>query len=78
MRVSLTKPSSEEIAQTVLRHARMLIEQKGEYIGVREMRKHFAWYTTGMKHASDLRNLVNKVERYEDFEKLCERLTEKK
>lgn len=72
------KPSAEEIAQTVLRHARMLIEQKGEYIGVREMRKHFAWYTTGMKHASDLRNLVNKVERYEDFEKLCERLTEKK
>ncbi len=40
-------PSKEEVAAMILRHAKMLIECKGEYIGSREMRKHAAWYTKG-------------------------------
>jgi nifR3 family TIM-barrel protein len=71
----MTPPSMQEIHDMILRHARMLIEAKGEYTGIREMRKHFAWYTAGMKHASGLRNEVNHVESYAQLEELCEKLT---
>jgi nifR3 family TIM-barrel protein len=71
----MTPPSMQEIHDMILRHARMLIEAKGEYTGIREMRKHFAWYTAGMKHASGLRNEVNHVESYAELEELCEKLT---
>ncbi len=68
-------PNTFEIKEMILRHAKMLIESKGEYTGMREMRKHFAWYTAGMKHASGLRNEVNKVENYKELEQLCQGLT---
>lgn len=72
----MTQPTADEIKSMILRHARMLIDAKGEYTGIREMRKHFAWYTTGMRHASGLRNEVNHVEHFEELEKLCQLLTE--
>ena len=72
----MTKPTTDEIKSMILKHARMLIDAKGEYTGIREMRKHFAWYTTGMRHASGLRNEVNHVEHFEELEKLCQLLTE--
>lgn len=65
-------PNAFEIKEMILRHAKMLIEAKGEYTGIREMRKHFAWYTAGMKYASGLRNEVNKVESYKELEQLCQ------
>lgn len=68
-------PSAFEIKEMILRHAKMLIKSKGEYTGIREMRKHFAWYTAGMRHASVLRNEVNKVEHYKELEQLCQGLT---
>ncbi len=68
-------PNAFEIKEMILRHAKMLIEAKGEYTGIREMRKHFAWYTAGMKYASGLRNEVNKVESYKELEQLCQGLT---
>lgn len=68
-------PNAFEIKEMILRHAKMLIEAKGEYTGIREMRKHFAWYTAGMKYASGLRNEVNKVENYKELEQLCQGLT---
>ncbi len=70
-------PDITEIRDMILRHAKMLVEVKGEYTGIREMRKHFAWYTAGMKHASGLRNEVNHVEHMEQLEALCEALTER-
>ena len=72
----ITQPTTEEIKAMILKHARMLIDAKGEYTGIREMRKHFAWYTSGMRHASGLRNEVNHVEHFEELEKLCQLLTE--
>lgn len=72
----MTQPTTDEIKSMILKHARMLIDAKGEYTGIREMRKHFAWYTTGMRHASGLRNEVNHVEHFEELEKLCQLLTE--
>ena len=64
------KPSREEMVQMVLRHARMQIEFKGAYTGIREIRKHAAWYTGGYKHAAGLRRAMNEVESYEELEEL--------
>lgn len=64
------KPSSDEVKKMILRHARMLIDYKGEYIGAREMRKHAAWYTFGYKGASKLRGKLNECETYEQLEEM--------
>ena len=69
-----TKPSANEVCDMIMRHAVMLIEAKGEYTGIREMRKHFAWYTAGMKHAAVLRNEVNHVEHIEQLEELVNKM----
>ena len=63
-------PSREEVREMILRHGRMLIEYKGEYVGMREMRGHMAWYTAGMPHSASLRREINQIETYEDMEKL--------
>ena len=66
----MQRPDYTEIKSMILRHAKMLIECKGEYTGIREMRKHAAWYTIGMPHSSTFRNLVNQVETYEALEEM--------
>lgn len=66
----IDKPDNEEIRNMILRHTKMLIDFKGEYTGIREMRKHIAWYTAGMPHSSLLRNRVNQLESYEELESL--------
>ena len=68
----LPKPSAKEMVDMVLRHAKMQIAFKGEFTGMREMRKHAAWYTGGYKPASRLRSLLNEVETYEQLEELLE------
>ena len=62
------RPSKEEIRDMILRHAKLQLEYKGEYLGIREMRKHVAWYTTGMPNSAKLRNEINAVETYEQLE----------
>ena len=56
------RPTSDEIKEMLLRHINMMIEEKGEYIGVREMRKHVAWYTEGLYNSARLRRLVCEAE----------------
>ena len=68
----LPKPSAKEMVEMVLRHAKMQIAFKGEFTGMREMRKHAAWYTGGYKHASRLRSLLNEVETYDHLQELLE------
>lgn len=58
----LPEPTAEERVEKALRHARMLIAYKGEYIGVREMRKHIAWYMKGLPGAAELRGRLNTAE----------------
>ena len=65
-----TRPTRQEIKQTMLRHARLQIEFKGDYLGIREMRKHVAWYTKGMEGSAKLRDDINRVESYEELEDL--------
>jgi nifR3 family TIM-barrel protein len=68
------KPSFDEVCDMILRHATMLIEAKGEYIGIREMRKHFGWYTGGIKNSAAYRNAVNQTESYDELEHLVEQM----
>lgn len=56
----------------LLRHAAMQLEFKGEYTGIREIRKHAAWYTAGYKNSSKLRGRINEVENYEQLKALFE------
>ncbi len=66
----LPKPEFEEVAEMMLRHARMMLEFKGEYTGIREIRKHGAWYTAGYKNSAKLRVMINEVETYDELEVL--------
>lgn len=64
------RPSLAEIIGVVLRHAKMMVEYKGEFIGIHEMRKHVAWYTTGYSNSAKLREEVNHVETFAELEGL--------
>ncbi|RKI38053.1 tRNA dihydrouridine synthase DusB [bacterium D16-51] len=66
------KPEQEEVFQMILRHARMQIAFKGEYLGIREMRKHVAWYTAGYKNSASIRRRVNEVENLRQLEELLQ------
>lgn len=59
-----------ECKEIMLRHARMQMQYKGEYTGVREMRKHISWYTAGMPRSARLREQVNAVENFAALEEL--------
>lgn len=63
-------PTWEEQKAMILRHCRLQYECKGEYTGVREMRKHVSWYSAGMPHSAKLRQQVNAVETFAQLEEL--------
>jgi tRNA-dihydrouridine synthase len=54
----------------------MCIEEKGEYTGIREMRKHIGWYTQGMKGSAGLRRSINEAESADAMTRLIEGLKE--
>lgn len=66
----LGRPSFAEVTELLLRHARMLLSVKGEYTGIREIRKHAAWYTSGYQHGARLREKINHVESYGQLQEL--------
>lgn len=57
----------EEIRRTILEHAKLMTEYKGEYIAVREMRKHVSWYTAGMPDSARFRGKINEMETVEEL-----------
>lgn len=66
----LAPPAIGEIRDMVIRHGKLQMETKGEMIGMREMRKHVSWYTSGLPHSAALRNQINQVETMEELEQL--------
>lgn len=64
----LERPSAEEIVAMISRHKDLMVEEKGDYVALREMRKHVSWYTKGMKHSNVLRNEINTLEDMESFD----------
>ena len=63
----LPPPTLTERAQVILRHLDLLVGYKGEYIGIREMRKHAAWYTRGLKGSAELRERFNRAASKAEF-----------
>lgn len=63
----LPLPSIDEKIQMALKHLQMLIDYKGEYIGIREMRKHLGWYTKGLPNSCETRILINKSENKDEI-----------
>lgn len=61
------RPELDEIRDMMLRHIDLMIKEKGEYIGVREMRKHVAWYTEGIYNSARLRKQVCEIEHEEEL-----------
>ena len=72
----LAKPDFPEVAEMMLRHARMMLEFKGEYTGIREIRKHGTWYTAGYPNSAKLRVMINEVETYNELEALLYKVCE--
>ena len=70
----LPPPTPEERRDFLIRQSNCMLQLKGEYIGVREMRKHFAWYTQGLPGSAALRRDVNMAEDAESLMKLIERI----
>ncbi len=57
-------PDRQKKKRMVLEHADLQLRTKGEYTGVREMRKHLAWYTAGMPHSARFRQTINSMETF--------------
>ncbi len=72
--IILPRPDRTEMKNVILKHAHMQLECKGEYTGIREMRKHISWYTKGMPNSARLRNEINSIEKFSELEALVERL----
>lgn len=68
----LPPPSAQAVKDMILRHGRLQVEYRGEYIGMREMRKHVAWYTAGYPNSASLRNDINLVECFDELLELIE------
>lgn len=70
----LERPSAEQVKEMILRHSRLQLACKGEYIGIREMRKHVSWYTTGYPHSAKIRLRINEAETMKDLEEVLSEL----
>ena len=72
--VTPPRPDKEAIRNMILRHSKLQIQYRGEFAGMREMRKHVAWYTKGLTGAADLRRRVNETETLDELMMLLEEL----
>lgn len=63
----LPLPTPAQRAAVLLRHLDLLISHKGDYIGIREMRKHAAWYTRGLPGSAELRERFNRAGTRDEF-----------
>ena len=63
----LPPPTLIERARVILRHLDLLVGYKGEYVGIREMRKHAAWYTRGLAGSAELRERFNSAASKDEF-----------
>lgn len=71
------KPSLLEVIEMIKRHTELMIEYKGEFTAIREMRKHVAWYTVGYPGSARLRDAINQVSTRADMMELLERYADR-
>ncbi|SHJ89406.1 tRNA dihydrouridine synthase DusB [Paramaledivibacter caminithermalis] len=70
----LPPPTTKEKVEICRRHLYMLVENKGEYIAIREMRKHCAWYLKGVRNAASIRNQINNAKTIDMVEEQLEKV----
>ncbi len=58
----LPMPTKEEKIDVAIKHINLAVKEDGEYVAVREMRKHIGWYLKGMKHSAKFRDEINRME----------------
>ena len=68
-----SEPTFDQKIEIILKHTKMLIDYKGSYIGIREIRSHLTSYIKGIHGASDIRRELTTVESYDDIQTLLER-----
>jgi len=65
----LNRPDTEMIIEMMMRHKNTMVEDKGAFVALREMRKHVAWYTKGLKHGTRLRQVMNQIVDIHEFDR---------
>ncbi|MDO4805105.1 MAG: tRNA dihydrouridine synthase DusB [Lachnospiraceae bacterium] len=68
----LPKPSIPEAKELMMRHARMQLAEKGDHLGILQMRKHIAWYTAGYRNSAALRSRINSVKTFDELSSVLE------
>lgn len=58
----LAKTTNEEKLYAIKKHIELAVEEKGEDVAIKELRKHISWYTKNLKNSSEFRNEMNKIE----------------
>ena len=71
----LPEPTRDEFIKTALNHIKKIVEYKGEYVGIREARKHAIWYIKGMKNSVAVKNRLTAATSYDEMEHLLISLT---
>lgn len=72
----ITNPTTEEKMDVMLRHITKLCEYKGDYVGIREARKHAGWYTKGMRGAAAFRRDIGALESLDELKALADKIIE--
>lgn len=62
----LPEPTLEEKITTAIKHMNLAVAEHGEYVAVREMRKHIGWYLKGLKNSAKYRDQINKITDYKE------------
>ena len=62
----LPEPTLEEKITTAIRHMNLAVDEQGDYVAVREMRKHIGWYLKGLKNSAKYRDQINKITDYKE------------
>lgn len=60
-------PSNEERLEIIKKHIELEVLKKGEDVGIKEMRKHLAWYTKGLKESSAIRQKINMIDKKDEL-----------
>lgn len=68
------RPVLSELAEMILRHSKMLAEEKGEYVAIREMRQHASWYTAGYPNSAAFRRQINEATSMAELESMVKKL----
>lgn len=72
----LTEPTLEERITTAIKHMNLAVAEHGEYVAVREMRKHIGWYLKGLKNSAKYRDQINKITDYKEVIAMLEEYME--